>query len=175
MRLFSLIIYLAVVVFAGNTLAQSQWKAHPSVGEEFTNSAVVIVGEVISAKDVRESNGFIRGTFYSIRVTEALKSNPPKLVKLYSENSSGRFPMEVGTSYLVFANEAIFEGIERRHIAIDNCGNSGDLKQSKKALMIVQKLRPNHSPEPTPMGALGQSRTPVACLISGSGWLSFGR
>jgi hypothetical protein len=34
---------------------------------------------------------------------------------------------------------------------------------------------PNQSPEPTPMSALGESKTPVACLIFGSGWLSFGR
>jgi len=35
--------------------------------------------------------------------------------------------------------------------------------------------QPNKSPEPNPSGALNYSRTPVAHLVTGSGWLSFGR
>jgi hypothetical protein len=34
---------------------------------------------------------------------------------------------------------------------------------------------PNNSPEPNPIGAFVQSRMPVACLVIGSGWLSFCR
>jgi len=34
---------------------------------------------------------------------------------------------------------------------------------------------PNQSPEPTPNGAFGFARTPVARIVTGSGWLSFGR
>jgi hypothetical protein len=143
MRLPTLSICLVIFVLAGSALAQPQWKTRPSVEEEFTNSAVVIVGKVISTKDVSESGGFISGTFYSIRVTEVLKGSPPKTVELYSENSSGRFPMEFGTSYLIFAYKDSFERIEGKHLAIDNCGNSGTLKQSKKALVTVRKLRPN--------------------------------
>jgi hypothetical protein len=35
--------------------------------------------------------------------------------------------------------------------------------------------RPNQSPEPTSIAAFGESVTSVARLVSGSGWLSFGR
>jgi hypothetical protein len=149
MRLLTFTISFAVCVLAGTALAQSHWKARPSVGEEFTNSAVVIVGRVISAKDVMESGGFIGGTLYSIQVAEVFKGSSPETIELYSENSSGRFPMAVGTSYLIFAYKAVFEGVESQNLAIDNCGNSGTLKQSKEALMIVRKLRPNTAPEPS--------------------------
>jgi len=36
-------------------------------------------------------------------------------------------------------------------------------------------MMPNKSPEPNPIGAFGNSRTPVAYLVSDSGWLSFCR
>jgi len=36
-------------------------------------------------------------------------------------------------------------------------------------------MLPNQSPEPTPIGAFGNSRMLVAHLVTGSGWLSFGR
>ena len=151
MRLPTFTFSLAVCVFASSVLAQSQWKAHPSVGEEFTNSAVVIVGKVVSTRDVPEAGGFIRGTFYTIQVAEVLKGSSAKTVELYSENSSGRFPMQVGVSYLLFAYEGVFEGVQGSHLAIDASGNSGTLKQSKRALAIVRKLRtrPNTALEPT--------------------------
>ena len=39
----------------------------------------------------------------------------------------------------------------------------------------LSPMMPNNSPEPNPSGALGNSRTPVAHLVFGSGWLSFCR
>ena len=141
MRSLKLIAFLVVFVLGGTALADSQWKARPSVDEEFKSSTVVIVGEVISTKDVLEPGGFIKGTFYTVRVAEILKGNPSKRVELYSENSSGRFPMKVGVSYLIFTYEGNFEGIEGRRLAIDNCGNSGTLKEAEKALSTARKLK----------------------------------
>jgi len=66
------------------------------------------------AKDVRESGDFIKGTFYLIQVAEALKSRPPKISGVDSENGSGRFPMKVGVSYLIIRSEDIFEGSRDR-------------------------------------------------------------
>src|SRR5258706_15416262 len=39
----------------------------------------------------------------------------------------------------------------------------------------LESTRPNKSLEPTRVGAVDYSRTPVAHLVLGSGWLSFGR
>jgi hypothetical protein len=113
----------------------------PTVEQEFKNSALVFIAKVIGTRDVRvRSEAITGGTFYSVAVEEVLKGTPPKTVELYSENSSGRFPMEVGVQYLVFANYGVFEGITGQHPAINNCGNSEPLSKAHKALAIVRKL-----------------------------------
>jgi hypothetical protein len=165
MRILKFIIYLAVCLLAGSASAQSQWKAHPSVGEEFTNCAIVILGEVISARDVPEPGGFIRGTFYQIRVTEVFKGSPSKTVELYSENSSGRFPMQIGVSYLVFAREGVFEGIKGARLAIDSCGNSGTLEQSRQEVEAVRKLMTHHNAALQPRAMVASRSAFAACVL----------
>lgn len=130
----------------GGALAQSTWKAHPSVDDEFRSSALVVVGEVIRTKEVPDPSpvpepGYNIGTYYTIRITEVLKGNPQKLIRLYSENSSGRFPMKVGVPYLLFAHKEVFEGITGERFAINSSGNSGTVKESAKALVRVRELK----------------------------------
>jgi hypothetical protein len=144
MRSLKLIFWLGAFTLGGTALADLQWKARPSVEEEFKGSAVVIVGKVINAKDVPDAGAFIKGTFYTIRVTGVLKGSPSKSVELYSENSSGRFPMKVGASHLIFAHEAVFEGIEGQRLTIDASGNSGTVKRSKKALARAKQSAATH-------------------------------
>ena len=98
------------------------------------------MGADISSTNILDSDGFVRGTFYSIRVSEVLKGSPSKTVELYSENDSGRFPMQIGVSYLLFAYDGIFEGVNESRLAIDSCGNSGTLKQSYSKLKMVREL-----------------------------------
>ena len=95
---------------------------------------------MISAKEIPEPGGFIRGTFYSVKVAETPKGSPSKRVELYSENSSGRFPMRIGVQYLVFADYGVFEGISRERLVVTNCGNSAPLSKAHKALAILRKL-----------------------------------
>jgi RNase P/RNase MRP subunit POP5 len=148
MRILKFIAFAVVLTLSGSALADSEWKPHPSLAEEFKNSTMVIVGKVISARYVREPGELIKGTYYSLQVAEALKGSPPKIVELYSENSSGRFPMGVGVLYLIFASEGIFEGIKGQRLAIDASGNSGTLRTAKKALATARKLKSSYSPEP---------------------------
>lgn len=141
MRSLKLIILLVAFALGFTALADDLlWRAHPNVEQEFKSSDAVIVGMVTNSTNIMDQDGFISGTFYSIRVSETLRGRSSKAVDLYSENSSGRFPMEVGTLYLVFAYEGSFEGATGLHLAINNCGNSGTLEQSKNALAMVRKL-----------------------------------
>src|SRR5688572_11936925 len=117
MRISTFITCMAVCGFVGNASAQSEWKTKPSVGEEFTNSAVVAVGKVVKSREVLDTDGFIQGTFYTIQITEVLKGSSTNIAELYSENTSGRFPMEPGSSYLIFGSMNSFEGIEGRQLA----------------------------------------------------------
>ena len=141
MRSLKLIALLAVFVIGYFTLAEAYCDTHPGVKEEFKSSDIVIVGTVISFTNILDSDGFIKGTFYSIRISEVLKGNPGQVIELYSENDSGRFPMKIGVAYLLFAYNGVFEGVKGLHLAIDSCGNSGTLKQSEKALVIGRKLK----------------------------------
>jgi hypothetical protein len=75
-----------------------------------------------------------------------LKGERLSTVTLYSENSSGRFPMEVGVSYVIFASEGTFEFRASPEFAIDNCGNSGSLREPKAQASLEQVRRlTNHS------------------------------
>ncbi|MFN2507830.1 MAG: hypothetical protein ABR589_03560 [Chthoniobacterales bacterium] len=75
-----------------------------------------------------------------MEVVDVLKGTPPQRVRLYSENSSGRFPMRVGWRYLIFAAPASFEGIRGQQLAINKCGNSAPLPKANDALAIVRRL-----------------------------------
>jgi hypothetical protein len=116
------------------------WKRHLGLENEFTNSKFVFVGQVVSSKQVIDREGFIQGTFYVVRMEESLKGNPPKAVEIYDENSSGRFQMKKRERYLLFAYEDTFEGAGLR-LAINNCGNSGTLRQIKKRLALLRELK----------------------------------
>jgi hypothetical protein len=108
-------------------------KASPSVRDEYRASDAVVVGTVIRATHVPLSRDYLEGTTYLVRVDETLKGKPPARIPLFSENSSARFPMRVGTKYLLFV-----DNLERS--AIDNCGNSGAVSKRAKALALVRRL-----------------------------------
>jgi hypothetical protein len=92
----------------------------PSVREEYKDSAMVLVGNVVSERVIDDfGHGYVDGNIYTLKVTEQFKGAHREAVEVFSENSSGRYPMEKSIPYLVFAY-AIPGGL-----AIDPCGNSG--------------------------------------------------
>ena len=138
MRALKAVASSAVIIF-GATSAAAYCDSFPAVEQEFKTSAIVFVGKLTSAKEVPSQGGFIRGTFYSVKVAQTLKGSPSNKVEL-CENSSGRFPMRVGVQYLVFADYGVFEAISGERLAIDNCGNSAPLSKAHKALGILRRL-----------------------------------
>ena len=140
MRAVKLIVSSAFLVAAAAS-AVAYCDSFPTVEQEFKATAVIFVGRVISAREVRiRSQAVSGGTFYSVKVAQPLKGSPSKTVELYSENSSGRFPIQVGERYLVFADYGVFEGIRGRKLAINNCGNSAALAKAQKALAVLHAL-----------------------------------
>lgn len=102
--------------------------------DEYRGSDVVVVGTVVRATPVPLSRDFQEGTAYTVRVNETLKGKAPAQLRLFSENSGARFPMRVGTKYLLFIDH-----LERS--VIDNCGNSGTVAARRQALATVRRLR----------------------------------
>jgi hypothetical protein len=54
---------------------------------------------------------------------------------VFSENSSGRFPMQRSERYLLFISRDVED-----QLVIDNCGNSGRLSEKAEALRAVRTL-----------------------------------
>jgi hypothetical protein len=127
---------LASVASAGGA-----WKSQPAVEAEFKSSIWVVVGCVTHSETVSEDGDFIRGTFFTVRIAEVLKGAPPELIELYSENSSGRFPMEIGEPYLLFLSDQSFAGIHGLRLAVDSAGNSNRVGVATRALDVARVLR----------------------------------
>jgi len=142
MCLLTLTSFWALLVLATNG-AGWDWKRPLSVQGEFNKSKCVFAGKVVKAKNIvpPRDEHFIQRTFYTIRVEEVLKGSPSKEVESYDENSSGRFPMKGGMSYLVFAYEGVFEGVDGPRLAVKSCGNSAALQKAAKTLATIRKLK----------------------------------
>lgn len=141
MRALKLIASSALVVAAAASAA-AYCDSFPTVEQEFKSRALVFVGKVTKEREVAVQSAAVTcGTFYLVEVVEVLKGSPRHMVELYSENSSGRFPMEVGQQYLIFADYGVFEGIRGQKLAVDNCGNSALLPKGSKALETARRLK----------------------------------
>jgi len=106
-----------------------------SVEREYHKSSGVFIGRVIAGRAVPESKDYLEGTVYSVRIEEVLRGDVPDTLEVFSENTSGRFPMDVGTQYLLF----IYTNPGRT--MVDNCGNSGPLSAAADVLKTVRRLR----------------------------------
>jgi hypothetical protein len=123
---------ISVLVFS--TLAAGVCvNGHPSVRDEYSNADYVLTAVVSAAYDVPQSKDGqdFSGTDYKLRSLHVLKGYPPETFIVFSENSSGRFPMDAKKRYLVFVHR------EGGRLRIDNCGNSSLLDASANALAEV--------------------------------------
>lgn len=112
---------------------------NPSVAAEFRQSKAVVIATVVGERKVpaTQDGYFLDGTTYRVRVDTAIKANASPALDVFSENSTGRFDMVVGSKYLLFIYE------EHGRFSIDNCGHSG--VASKKAATIQQVARLAHT------------------------------
>ncbi len=108
-------------------------QGHPSVEQEYAHSYGVVVGHVVAEQGVPESDGYYDGVEYRVKIDEVFHGDVPQTIRLFSENSSGRFPMRIGKKYLLFIYR------ERDRTMVDNCGNSR-LLEGAEALREVQRL-----------------------------------
>ena len=131
-RLPELILALSIVlpIERGSVCLQG----HPSVATEYQQSYGVLIGHATAEHAVPASN-YLDGTAYSVRVDEVLRGHLPDTLEVFSDNSSGRFPMEVGGKYLLF----LYRALDRT--MVDNCGNSGLLSERASVVATVRRLQ----------------------------------
>ena len=108
---------------------------NPSVAEELSKASLVFTGKVREVYPVLDKvENFVEGYVYFIETNEFLKGTNIPVAVVYSENSSGRFDMEVGKEYLLFT-----ENYENP-ITINNCGNSALFSVSKETILTIKNL-----------------------------------
>ena|ERR1700690_3018719 len=126
-----------VLFIACSTLAAGVCvNGHISVSREYSRSTYVLTASVVAARDVPRSKDEydFEGTNYTLKSGQSFKGSAPKTFDVFSENSSGRFVMSPGESYLVFVHR------DHGRLRIDNCGNSGLLDASSLTLAKVRNL-----------------------------------
>ena len=95
------LLLIAISFFLISTIATAAClKDYPSVAEEYTESKSVFIGKVVEIIAVAESGNYYDGQNCTVQVQEVFKGNPTKLITIFIENSSGRFPMVRGVHTL---------------------------------------------------------------------------
>jgi hypothetical protein len=109
---------------------------YPNVRKEFANSEFVLTGKVVSETSIPASADgyFLEGSTYRVMPTHIYKGTVKGSMDLFSENSSGRFPMQPGKEYLLFVDG------EHGRLVVDNCGNSDLISHARKAVASVARL-----------------------------------
>jgi len=105
-----------------------------SVRGEFERSVAVLIGTVVAERATPESKDLYEGVTYTVKIEESFRGRLPPTVELFSENSSGRFPMTKGEKYVLF----LYQVVDR--LAADNCGNSGLVSDKQDVLTAVRQL-----------------------------------
>ena len=108
-----------------------------SVKAEFVRSVAVVKAQIISERTVPDPDApeFIGGTIYKVKIQESFRGALQGTVEVFSENSSGRFPMQIKRSYLLFLYQ------DEGRLSADPCGNSGLASVKKDVLATVRALR----------------------------------
>lgn len=116
------------------------------VPAEFKAAAFVVTGRVTGERHVSEpddASGYA-WTVYTVQVLETFKGKPQQTIQLLSENTSARFPMDIGKTYLLFVSQspiAELAGQERLPTNyIDSCGNSALANDAKPTISAVRGL-----------------------------------
>lgn len=133
-----ILVCTAVAVLAPRASSAACLTGHPSVAEEYRTSRYVVIGQKISNRPIGPSADgyFLRGNRSTVRIGQIFKGNPPHNLSIFSEDSSGRFPMSDGESYLLF----VYQDHDR--FLIDNCGNSAPLDQAARLIPMLKLIKP---------------------------------
>ena len=80
------------------------------------------------------------GAYYDVKVLQVFKGNPKPELRLFSENSTGRFSLNVGSDYILFISEDTFDRPIGVQLTVDNCGNSAAISNARTTLHSLQRL-----------------------------------
>jgi hypothetical protein len=80
------------------------------------------------------------GAFYDVRVETAFKGQPRPVLRLFSENSTARFWLKVGSEHVLFVTDEAFDAPIGKSLTVDNCGNSTPVGKAGPLLRTLQRI-----------------------------------
>ncbi|MGA7439533.1 MAG: hypothetical protein WBW32_15545 [Luteibacter sp.] len=110
---------------------------HPNVEAEQGTAKFVVLATVKKSRIImsKEDPGFVDSTIYDVSVIKSYKGKPAKTLAITSVNTSTRFPMDTGETYLLFVRQ--YDGA----YYVNSCGNSGTTSETAD---IIKSLDLHH-------------------------------
>jgi len=108
-----------------------------SVLEERKDSEAIIVGTVVSARQVPQSWDSLDGTNYVVHIDQKVKGKQTGEITVFSEHSDDGFSLEAGKQYLLFLTN------NYQHWVVNKCGNSGPVEE--ESAVIKQMVHAAHN------------------------------
>lgn len=124
----------AVQLLALGSAAAFCFQPNPKVCAEFFRNDAVLTGTVLAEYKVVGEDDSIYGWTYRLRVKRVYRGHAGDEIEVFTENDSGRLPLEVGETYLLFPRT-----IDGR-LTIGYCGNSAKLTEAGDALRQLDDL-----------------------------------
>jgi hypothetical protein len=109
-----------------------------SLSGEYHRSDAVLTGLVTDAHLIEDKSDPVAflGIVYSVRVDRSYRGGLRGVVRVYSENSSGRFPMELGRRYVLFLHKS------GPNLAAYDYSNSGPVEDKAAVLRSLTSQTP---------------------------------
>jgi hypothetical protein len=114
-------VFLATASFAACTNTMP-------VGQEKKESQAIIIGTVMSARQVPQSWDSLDGTDYVVHIDRKVKGKQSGEITIFSEHSEDGFNLEAGKQYLLFLTN------NYQHWVVNKCGNSGPIDEESKVI-----------------------------------------
>src|SRR3984885_15795238 len=98
------------------------------VTKEMKDSQAVIIGTVMSSRQVPQSWDMLDGVDYVVHIDQKVKGKQTGEITIFSEHSEDGFNLETGKQYLLFLTN------NYQHWVANKCGNSGPLDEKSKVI-----------------------------------------
>jgi hypothetical protein len=98
------------------------------VSQEMKDSQVIVIGTVVSSRQVPQSWDSLDGTDYVVHIDQKVKGKQSGEITIFSEHSEDGFTLEAGKQYLLFLTN------NYQHWVVNKCGNSGLMDEESKVI-----------------------------------------
>jgi hypothetical protein len=120
---------LACVLFATSSFAACT-NTTP-VSKEMKDSQAVIIGTVMSSRQVPQAWDSLDGVDYVVHIDQKVKGKQTGEITVFSEHRDDAMPLAAGKQYLLFLTN------NYQHWMVNVCGNSGPMDEESAAIKQI--------------------------------------